>query len=158
MLVSFYVYLCVCQMRTSFFCFFLHLSCWRHVAYLVFHSLIFFSPWYFVLQPVIPLALELLVFLLSISSSFALHLLPALTTLSLSLSLCVCVVDVEHSNVRFLGNLVLNLWDCGGFVSIYRPYMFDSLQNNKQKNTVKMPSWRTIWRVSETTFSRMWKC
>lgn len=23
-------------------------------------------------------------------------------------------VDVEHSHVRFLGNLVLNLWDCGG--------------------------------------------
>ncbi|KAI9009722.1 ras-related GTP-binding protein A-like protein [Gaertneriomyces semiglobifer] len=23
-------------------------------------------------------------------------------------------IDVEHSNVRFLGNLVLNLWDCGG--------------------------------------------
>ena len=22
--------------------------------------------------------------------------------------------DVEHSHVRFLGNLVLNLWDCGG--------------------------------------------
>ena len=24
------------------------------------------------------------------------------------------IVDVEHSHVRFLGNLVLNLWDCGG--------------------------------------------
>ena len=24
------------------------------------------------------------------------------------------LVDVEHSHVRFLGNLVLNLWDCGG--------------------------------------------
>ena len=23
-------------------------------------------------------------------------------------------VDVEHSNIRFLGNLMLNLWDCGG--------------------------------------------
>lgn len=23
-------------------------------------------------------------------------------------------IDVEHSQVRFLGNLVLNLWDCGG--------------------------------------------
>ena len=27
---------------------------------------------------------------------------------------CCNVVDVEHSHVRFLGNLVLNLWDCGG--------------------------------------------
>lgn len=25
------------------------------------------------------------------------------------------IVDVEHSNVKFLGNLVLNLWDCGGY-------------------------------------------
>src|SRR5690349_3775397 len=23
-------------------------------------------------------------------------------------------IDIESSNVRFLGNLVLNLWDCGG--------------------------------------------
>ncbi|KAJ3075028.1 hypothetical protein HDU98_009472 [Podochytrium sp. JEL0797] len=23
-------------------------------------------------------------------------------------------IDIEHSHVRFLGNLVLNLWDCGG--------------------------------------------
>lgn len=23
-------------------------------------------------------------------------------------------VEVNHSRVRFLGNLVLNLWDCGG--------------------------------------------
>ncbi|GAB1303226.1 Ras-related GTP-binding protein B [Apodemus speciosus] len=29
-------------------------------------------------------------------------------------------IDVEHSHVRFLGNLVLNLWDCGG-VSLYSP-------------------------------------
>ena len=27
-------------------------------------------------------------------------------------------IDVEHSRVKFLGNLVLNLWDCGGlFIS-----------------------------------------
>jgi Ras-related GTP-binding protein A/B len=25
-------------------------------------------------------------------------------------------IDVEHSRVKFLGNLVLNLWDCGGYV------------------------------------------
>lgn len=25
-------------------------------------------------------------------------------------------IDVEHSNIKFLGNLVLNLWDCGGYV------------------------------------------
>ena len=25
-------------------------------------------------------------------------------------------IDVEHSHLRFLGNLTLNLWDCGGWV------------------------------------------
>ena len=29
------------------------------------------------------------------------------------------IVDVEHSHVRFLGNLVLNLWDCGGYEYIF---------------------------------------
>ena len=24
-------------------------------------------------------------------------------------------VEVEHTNVKFLGNLSLNLWDCGGY-------------------------------------------
>ena len=36
-------------------------------------------------------------------------------------------LDVEHSHVRFMGNLVLNLWDCGGsknnfFINIYSIY------------------------------------
>ena len=26
---------------------------------------------------------------------------------------------MEHSHVRFLGNLVLNLWDCGGYVTFF---------------------------------------
>lgn len=26
-------------------------------------------------------------------------------------------IDVEHSNIRFMGNLLLNLWDCGGLVA-----------------------------------------
>jgi len=34
-------------------------------------------------------------------------------------------LDVEHSHVRFLGNLVLNLWDCGGQDAFYESY-FDS--------------------------------
>eukprot|EP01084_Bolivina_argentea_P288531 495230_1 len=31
-------------------------------------------------------------------------------------------LDVEHSHVRFLGNLVLNLWDCGGQDAFYESY------------------------------------
>jgi Ras-related GTP-binding protein A/B len=26
-------------------------------------------------------------------------------------------IDVEHTHVRFMGNLMLNLWDCGGYES-----------------------------------------
>lgn len=29
-------------------------------------------------------------------------------------------IDVEQSRVKFLGNLVLNLWDCGGYVCCFR--------------------------------------
>ena len=34
-------------------------------------------------------------------------------------------IDVEHSSIRFLGNLELNLWDCGGCVfTLYAvPYL-----------------------------------
>ena len=31
-------------------------------------------------------------------------------------------VDIEHSHVRFLGNLVLNLWDCGGQEAFMEQY------------------------------------
>jgi Ras-related GTP-binding protein A/B len=26
-------------------------------------------------------------------------------------------IDVEHSNIKFMGNLMLNLWDCGGYAA-----------------------------------------
>ncbi|RMY78727.1 hypothetical protein D0863_00499 [Hortaea werneckii] len=32
-------------------------------------------------------------------------------------------VDVEHSNIRFMGNLMLNLWDCGGQDSFVESYL-----------------------------------
>lgn len=32
-------------------------------------------------------------------------------------------IDVEYSHVRFLGNLVLNLWDCGGQESFMESYI-----------------------------------
>ena len=35
-------------------------------------------------------------------------------------------IDVEHSNIKFLGNLTLNLWDCGGCV--FRSPHFDLLR------------------------------
>lgn len=38
-------------------------------------------------------------------------------------------LDVEHSHVRFLGSLVLNLWDCGGQDAFYESY-FDSQRDH----------------------------
>lgn len=38
-------------------------------------------------------------------------------------------LDVEHSHVRFLGNLVLNLWDCGGQDAFYESY-FESQRDH----------------------------
>lgn len=32
-------------------------------------------------------------------------------------------IDVEHSHVRFLGNLTLNLWDCGGQDAFMENYL-----------------------------------
>ncbi|CAA21283.1 RagA/B GTPase Gtr1 [Schizosaccharomyces pombe] len=44
-------------------------------------------------------------------------------------------IDIEHSHVRFLGNLVLNLWDCGGqeafmenYLSAQRDHIFRNVQ------------------------------
>lgn len=47
--------------------------------------------------------------------------------------LLILKVDVEHSHVRFLGNLVLNLWDCGGQESFMEQY-FASQKDNIFKN------------------------
>ncbi|XP_039080917.1 ras-related GTP-binding protein B isoform X1 [Hyaena hyaena] len=41
--------------------------------------------------------------------------------------------DVEHSHVRFLGNLVLNLWDCGGQDNFMENY-FTSQRDNIFRN------------------------
>jgi len=35
-------------------------------------------------------------------------------------------MDVEHSQIRFLGDLMLSLWDCGGYFEklLCGPYLF----------------------------------
>nr|XP_005497583.3 ras-related GTP-binding protein A [Zonotrichia albicollis]XP_005497584.3 ras-related GTP-binding protein A [Zonotrichia albicollis] len=48
-------------------------------------------------------------------------------------SCCLFAVDVEHSHVRFLGNLVLNLWDCGGQDTFMENY-FTSQRDNIFRN------------------------
>jgi Ras-related GTP-binding protein A/B len=42
-------------------------------------------------------------------------------------------IDVEHSHVRFLGNLVLNLWDCGGQETFMENY-FSSQRDHIFRN------------------------
>lgn len=42
-------------------------------------------------------------------------------------------IDVEHSHVRFLGDLVLNLWDCGGQEAFMENY-FSSQRHNIFRN------------------------
>jgi len=42
-------------------------------------------------------------------------------------------INVEHSHVRFLGNLVLNLWDCGGQEGFMQQY-FASQRDNIFRN------------------------
>eukprot|EP00753_Platysulcus_tardus_P000962 PLAT10803.3.p1 GENE.PLAT10803.3~~PLAT10803.3.p1 ORF type:complete len:360 (+),score=168.74 PLAT10803.3:145-1224(+) len=42
-------------------------------------------------------------------------------------------LNVEHSHVRFLGNLMLNLWDCGGQDAFYENY-FESQRDHIFRN------------------------
>ena len=47
-------------------------------------------------------------------------------------------IDVEHSHVRLLGNLHLNLWDCGGqeaFMENYFSAQRDNIFRNVEVNT-----------------------
>lgn len=39
------------------------------------------------------------------------------------INILILIEDVEHVNVRFLGNLVLNLWDCGGQYRFVENYL-----------------------------------
>ena len=53
-------------------------------------------------------------------------------------------IDVEHSHVRLLGNLVLNLWDCGGqeaFMENYFASQRDNIFRNVEVDThTRLPS------------------
>jgi Ras-related GTP-binding protein A/B len=42
-------------------------------------------------------------------------------------------LDVEHTHIRFMGNLVLNLWDCGGQYRFFENY-FDHQRDTIFRN------------------------
>ncbi len=51
----------------------------------------------------------------------------------MNICLFLFLVDVEQSYVRFLGNLILNLWDCGGQEAFMECY-FATQKDNIFKN------------------------
>lgn len=73
-------------------------------------------------------------------------------------------VDVEHSHVRFLGNLVLNLWDCGGCVRAFKLFTCSTFHlcakpdANEPPTTARTRSTRTTSRASATTSSGASSC
>lgn len=49
-------------------------------------------------------------------------------------------MEIEHAHVRFLGNMVLHLWDCGGqetFMENYMTSQRDQIFKNVQVNFMK---------------------
>ena len=71
-------------------------------------------------------------------------------------------IDVEHSHVRFLGNLVLNLWDCGGqeaFMENYFESQRDHIFRNVQviapspQPTTLVPAAAVSWRFADRCYT-----
>src|SRR4051794_10039053 len=60
-------------------------------------------------------------------------------------------IDVEHSHAKFMGNLTLNLWDCGGQA---HPLAGSSLTEKKKANKIadKPPLLNPTSRRSERPF------
>jgi Ras-related GTP-binding protein A/B len=55
-------------------------------------------------------------------------------------------IDVEHSHAKFMGNLTLNLWDCGGQAHTFQMTFTKSTSSNGA--TDKPPSPNPTWRRS----------
>lgn len=53
-------------------------------------------------------------------------------------------IDVEHSHVRLLGNLTLNLWDCGGQEAFMENYFASQRENIFRNVEVKQTY---VWKV-----------
>eukprot|EP00301_Raphidiophrys_heterophryoidea_P004499 c11949_g1_i2.p1 GENE.c11949_g1_i2~~c11949_g1_i2.p1 ORF type:complete len:324 (-),score=70.45 c11949_g1_i2:992-1894(-) len=66
-------------------------------------------------------------------------------------------LDVEHSHVRFLGNLVLNLWDCGGQKAFMENY-FESQRDHIFRNVEVLIYVFDISRMNEDDLNYYSKC
>lgn len=52
-------------------------------------------------------------------------------------------IDVEHSHAKFMGNLTLNLWDCGGQAHSFQmtPHEYTSSNAATDKPPSPNPTW-----------------
>ena len=71
-------------------------------------------------------------------------------------------IDIEHSNIKFLGNLVLNLWDCGGWVLSLtekrvfyyaEEYTTDRMLSQRLTSTRKRPTSSALSGFSSTSLT-----
>ncbi|XP_049560574.1 ras-related GTP-binding protein B isoform X8 [Orcinus orca] len=60
--------------------------------------------------------------------------------------------DVEHSHVRFLGNLVLNLWDCGGGTALTPGWSTKSLSSTRLRRKGRKSGKKKRKRIRQDTF------
>ncbi|KAL6935525.1 probable GTP-binding protein GTR1 [Hanseniaspora guilliermondii] len=47
-------------------------------------------------------------------------------------------IDIEHSHLKFLGNMTLNLWDCGGQDIFMDSYLQDNNETNSKNHIFQM--------------------
>lgn len=66
-------------------------------------------------------------------------------------------LDVEHSHVRFLGNLVLNLWDCGGQKAFMENY-FESQRDHIFRNVEVLIYVFDVSRMDSNDLNNYSKC
>lgn len=66
-------------------------------------------------------------------------------------------LDVEHSHIRFLGNLVLNLWDCGGQKAFMENY-FVSQRDQIFRNVEVLIYVFDVGRMDENDLQNYSKC
>lgn len=66
-------------------------------------------------------------------------------------------LDVEHSHVRFLGNLVLNLWDCGGQKAFMENY-FESQRDHIFRNVEVLIYVFDVSRMDQNDLNYYSKC
>ena len=66
-------------------------------------------------------------------------------------------IDVEHSHVRLLGNLTLNLWDCGGQEAFMENYFASQRENIFRSVYCALIFITNFWKKMSILWTEMWK-